>query len=275
MRNFLNLNYADKQDLLDCEDLDEVENMFLVVSEEKRRKSLKTENSKILTKLLLAGYPMILEQKDRGYIVTAVFKEHVYVYHHGQQYIGTLKKLLSKKVENSISLFKIDRHEDGTIKTALDDHFDLPKAEVLPPAPVVPAPEVQRSSKEVTLLTFADLIKDSEKYQERYVLFSCKLEDMKFSSKLGVVFFKSKGHYFRIGPVSSGFVEFMKNKVTAFKRRYAKQGDAAYKDIQKVYFKGKFKIVSPKKELLFDEFECVNYDLRMKTIPTIGTDFKK
>jgi hypothetical protein len=257
MKRVLTIDFAADQDINDLNDLTLVDGQFLVLAEPERKvKSLKAENSKTLAKLMLAGYPIMLNSRSDTFILTAIHIESLYAHYKGRRYVGTLKSLGSKRLENNITIFKLQSNEQGLLKTALDDEFAVAQI----------APVVQAAVDEVEKVQYVsdkELLAEPGQYRGKKIIFSCRVTAARFMPSKKTMYLKFGQHFLEIPSVSKGFYEVITAKVVKAKAEYALRGNAVLKFNTPLFFKGVFKGITNKKLLQFDDLKSLSFDAKM------------
>ncbi|MCH2205024.1 MAG: hypothetical protein MK132_04020 [Lentisphaerales bacterium] len=263
IKGSLGIDYAAEQDLYEMENLTEVDQLFEVFPDvERRKKSLRKEHSKILSKLLLAGYPVMMHSKKDAFILTGLFKESLYCHFQGQRYFGTLKSNGSHRLENNFTIFKLLRDDAGKLKTKLDDEFQQAEEVV---APVVAQDEPEDLG--VTLVSLKEVLENPNKYEGKNLIFSCRITAIKLVTASKSLYLKFGDHFLQLKNISKGFYETMKLKTFMAKKNYQLHGDAAFRHNSPLLFKGKFKKVADHKLIDFENLESLSFRNKMYPLP--------
>ena len=261
IKNNIGIDYASEQDIHDLTNLTELQALFDVFPDEDRRKKpLRDEDLKILTKLLMAGYPIMLHSKKEAFIMTGAHLENLYAHHEGQRYFGTLRSLGSERLENNISMFKLRRDQNGRLQTKLNEIFQRDEAVVVQD---IPANEEER----IQFTNLKNILADQDKLKDKKVIFSCRVKDIRLHKASKSLYLKSGDNFIQIKPISKGFYDILKLKTSTAKRNYELRGDTAIRYNTPLLFKGTFKTIENNGLVVFENLESLSFRNRMQIIP--------
>jgi hypothetical protein len=241
--------------------LEEVDALLDVLPDGKRPRVIREDDVQVACRLLLAGYPLILYQKNQAYSFYGVNIEDVYTSFQGRTQISTLKKLNGKSADNALSVLKIKRLRNE-IDSKLMNFTGLTELkEKLNQNSGQQQDERKldfKQTPEPLLLPFTRVCEELETFKNIPVAFSILIEDMRLNKEEGLIYLKTGNHFFKV-KYNKMLYASVPPSLTSAKALYAKKGGSVGTYMSPIFFSGTLKSIEANGEIIFEDTKCLSY----------------